>query len=43
MKAATNGMTMPNFTEYISREINALGQNAQAAAPPVAVAASHWA
>ena len=36
MKAATIGMTMPNSTEYIIREINALWPAAQAAAPPVA-------
>ena len=35
MKAATIGMTMPNSTEYIIREINALWPKAQAAAPPV--------
>lgn len=34
MKAATIGMTMPNSTEYIIREINALWPKAQAAAPP---------
>lgn len=34
MKAATIGMTMPNSTEYIIREINALWPMAQAAAPP---------
>ena len=32
MKAATIGMTMPNSTEYIIREINALWPKAQAAA-----------
>ncbi len=35
MKAATIGMTMPNSTEYIIREINALWPKAQAAAAPV--------
>lgn len=35
MKTATIGMTMPNSTEYIIREINALWPKAQAAAPPV--------
>ena len=35
MKAATIGLTMPNSTEYIIREINALWPKAQAAAPPV--------
>ena len=35
MKAATIGMTMPNSTEYIINEINALWPKAQAAAPPV--------
>jgi len=35
MKIATAGMTMPNSTESIIREINALWPKAQAAAPPV--------
>ncbi len=35
MKAATIGMTMPNSTEYIIQEINALWPKAQAAAAPV--------
>ncbi len=35
MKIATAGMTMPNSTESIVREINALWPKAQAAAPPV--------
>jgi UDP-N-acetylglucosamine:LPS N-acetylglucosamine transferase len=35
MKAATIGMTMPNSTEYIIREINALWPKAQAAASSV--------
>ncbi|HRI04261.1 MAG TPA: glycosyltransferase [Pyrinomonadaceae bacterium] len=35
MKTATAGMTMPNSTESIIREINALWPKAQAAAPPV--------
>ncbi len=35
MKAATIGMTMPNSTEYIIREINALWPKAQAAAARV--------
>ncbi len=34
MKAATAGLTMPNSTEYIVREINALIVNRQAAAQP---------
>lgn len=35
MKIATAGMTMPNSTESIVREINALWPKAQAAAPPI--------